>query len=102
MCEGPGGAAELNCIFPIIANIILWLLYFSGVVAVVLIIYSGIMFIASGGDAKRIDTARKTFIYAILGLLLVFFAFMIVNEIAYFTGLACIKPINPLSFQSCQ
>ncbi len=88
-CADPAtGVATLSCIFPVLATIIYWALVFAGIVAVVLIIISGIRFITSGGDAKRLDQARKTMTYAIAGLLVVFLSFFIVNFIAETTGVA--------------
>jgi hypothetical protein len=103
---GVNGVATLDCIFPLIANLIYWLIFFSGTVALIMIIISGIRFITSGGDAKALSTANKTWFYAIVGLLLVFLAFLILNTIASITGVACIKDFatgvsltNP--FQAC-
>ena len=94
--------ATLDCVFPLFANLIYWLLVFSGTVALVVIIISGIRLITSGGEAKTIETAKKAITWALLGLLLVFFAFMILNVIGYVTGVTCLD-INNLNkgFQSC-
>jgi hypothetical protein len=88
---GSGGVATINCIFPLMTNIIYWLLFFSGAVALVIIILSGIRFIVSGGESKSVETAKKSMTYAVFGLLLVFLAFLIINVIAFVTGVACIK-----------
>jgi hypothetical protein len=100
------GVATLDCVFPLMGNIIYWLLFFSGSVAVIMIILSGIRFIISGGDSKSVETAKKGMTYAFLGLLLVFLAFLIINVIAYVTGVACIKnfedAMSATPFQSCQ
>lgn len=98
--------ATLDCIFPLLINLIYWLIFFSGTVAVIMIIISGIRFITSGGDAKALSTANKTWSFAIMGLLLVFLAFMILNIIAYITGVSCIKDLVtgvslPNPFQAC-
>lgn len=80
--DGP----TLECIFPLIQVIINWLLTFAGVVAVILIIISGIRLITSGGDPKRVEAGKKTFTYAIIGLLIILFSFLIINIIADATG----------------
>jgi len=89
---------------PLLLNIITWMLIFSGSVAVIIIILSGIRFILSGGEAKTVETAKKSMTYAIMGLLLVFFAFMIINVIGYVTGVACLGDIahGNISFSTCQ
>jgi hypothetical protein len=52
--------ATLDQLPPLLANLIFWLLIFSGSVAVVIIIIAGIRFIISGGEAKTVDTAKKS------------------------------------------
>lgn len=81
----------LGCAFYLIQTIISWLLTFAGVVALILIIYSGIKLITSGGDPKQVEGAKKILTYAIIGLLVVLLSFAIVSLIAYATGVDCIK-----------
>lgn len=88
----------LDCIFPLIQTIINWLLTFGGAVAVILIIFSGIRLITSGGDPKRVDAGKKTFTYAIAGLLIILFSFLIIKIIADATGVDCIKLMG---FEAC-
>jgi len=47
----------------------------------------------SGGEAKTVDTAKKGMTYAIMGLLLVFFAFLIVSFIGHVTHVDCLSNI---------
>lgn len=47
--------------------------------AVLMIIVSGIMFMVSFGDDDRRSRAARTFLHAIIGLILVFIAYMLVN-----------------------
>jgi len=97
--------ATLFCLFPMIANIISYLLIFSGVVAVIMIIFSGIKLISSSGDPKQVAEARKILIYAVLGLMLIFLSFAIVAFIANTTGVACINPGNTFltnPFDTCK
>ena len=91
-------AWTLDCIFPVLKSVVDWALIFSGIVALFLIIFSGIRFITSSGDPKNIESAKKTFIYAILGLILVLLSFFIINIISYATGVSCIKFMG---FQAC-
>ncbi len=91
--------ATLKCIPPIFANVIFWLLVFAGVVALVLIIFSGIKFITSSGDQKQAEGARKTLTYAIGGLVLILLSFAILRFIAETTGVGC---ITQFGFTNCQ
>ena len=51
-----------------------WLLSIVGVLALLFIVYGGFLYITSGGNKERIEMAKKTLTYAILGLLIVVFA----------------------------
>jgi hypothetical protein len=99
-----GYILTLSCIFPLIANIILWALGLAGTVALFMIIFAGFQMIFSGGDAKAVDGARKTLSFAILGLFLIFLSFFILNLIATFTGVGCLNFSHgiPTSFTACR
>jgi len=92
-CLENGDVATLACIPIIIKNIINAALVFAGVIALILIIYSGIKFISSRGDQNEIDSAKKTLTYAIIGLIIIFLSFLIVQVIGQLTGVEQIS--NP-------
>lgn len=95
---GTKDVATIDC-FPIImANVVFWLLIFVGVVALILIILSGFKFVASGGDPKQAEGARKTLTFAIIGMVLVLLSFSIVAFIAKTTGMGC---ITKFGFTQC-
>ena len=64
-----------------IGNIIKLLLSFVGGLSVLIIVIAGIMYITSGGDESRVDTAKKWIIYAIVGLVVSLLAWVIVNTV---------------------
>ncbi len=86
-----GKAATLSCLPLVFANLINWALIFAGSVAVIMIMWSGIRFIRSGGDAKQAQGARQTMTWAIIGLIIILLSFAIINFISDFTGVHCIK-----------
>lgn len=55
------------------------LLFVVGALAVIMIIVGGILYAISNGDAGRITKAKNTIMYAIVGLIVAFLAFAIVN-----------------------
>lgn len=55
------------------------ILYVVGIIAVVMLIIGGIKYVVSGGDAKKVTDAKNTVLYAIIGLVVAFLAFAIVN-----------------------
>lgn len=50
-----------------------------GIVAVLMIIVGGLRFVLSGGDSNNTTSARNTVLYAIVGLVIVFFAQILVK-----------------------
>ncbi len=55
------------------------LLYILGIVAVIMLIWGGLRYILSGGDAKKVTDAKNTVLYAIIGLIIAFLAYAIVS-----------------------
>ena len=93
------GVATLNCIPIVLKNVISAFLVFAGIVAVIIVIISGYKFISSRGDQKKVQGAKTSLTYAILGLIVILLAFFIINIIAYVTGADCIRFF---SFTKCQ
>jgi len=76
-CDGcPENLFGDNGVFKKITNVIL---YIVGIVAVIMLIIGGIKYVVSGGDAKKVTDAKNTILYAIIGLIIAFLAFAIVN-----------------------
>lgn len=57
------------------------------VVTLLLIAYGAVQWITSGGDKEKIASARKRIIFAILGLMVVFFSVLFINIILNFLGM---------------
>jgi hypothetical protein len=63
-------------VFQTVVNVMLFLI---GAVAVIMLIYGGIRYTVSGGDAKNVTAAKNTILYAIVGIVVAVLAFAIVN-----------------------
>ncbi|MCL5439151.1 MAG: pilin [Patescibacteria group bacterium] len=83
--------ATLKCLPAVFHNGLIWALILAGVVAVIIVIISGIKFITSGGDQKQVEGAKKTLTYAIIGLVIILLSYFIISFISYITGVGCIK-----------
>jgi len=83
--------ATLKCLPVVFGQLVSWALIFAGVVALFFIIFAGFRYMNSGGDPKQVGAAQQTLTWAIIGLLLIFFSFFIINFISYFTGVDCIR-----------
>ena len=76
-CDGcPENLFGDEGVFKQITNVVL---YIVGVIAVIMLIIGGIKYVVSGGDAKKVTDAKNTVLYAIIGLIVAFLAFAIVN-----------------------
>jgi hypothetical protein len=74
----------------VIASVIRIFLGFLGIIAVGLILYAGLLWMTSGGNADQVDKAKRILRNAIIGLLLILSAFaiatFIINRLADATG----------------
>lgn len=76
-CDGcPADLFGDTGVFKQVTNTIL---YIVGIIAVVMLIIGGIRYVISGGDSKKVTDAKNTVLYAIIGLIIAFLAFAIVN-----------------------
>jgi len=64
---------------PMIKIIVNNLLYILGAVSVLVIIFSGISYTLSAGDANQVSKAKNTLMYAIVGLIVAILSYGIVN-----------------------
>jgi len=68
-----------------IKNLVNALLYVLGVVSVFVIIFAGIFYTISMGDAAAITKAKNTLLYAVIGLVVAVSAYAIVNFVLFAT-----------------
>ena len=89
---GAGGTeqiASLRCIQVVYANLGNGLFMFAGVVAVFFIAWSGLQLITSAGDPMRVASARRSFMFAVSGLVIIILAYFIIQLVARVTGTDC-------------
>ena len=93
------------CIGTAIGPIVGQLVGFIFVVAVILalgfLVYGGIRWITSGGDKTGVETARNTIIAAIIGLIVVFLAYVILNLVLQFLTGTDISNISVPTLNTC-
>lgn len=78
MCAGK--ETDVNNIFKTIVNV---LLFVVGIIAVIMIIISGIRYTASAGNANSVAGAKNTLLYSVIGLVVAIFAYAIINFIVF-------------------
>lgn len=74
-----GCAASNGQISRLIRIVLNMLSIIAGIIAVIMIIVSGFKYVTSQGDANQISSAKKSLIYAIVGIVIVAFAQIIVQ-----------------------
>ena len=77
ICENRSGSS--NSVTKLIGTIVNTLLYFVGLLSVIMIIVAGVMYTTSGGNASQVSRAKNTLTYSLVGLVVAFLAFAIVN-----------------------
>jgi len=77
----PDGTAGTTTLPGLVKGIINTLLAVIGIIAVVMLILGGIRYTTSQGDATAIKEAKNTILYAIIGIVVAFAAFALVNYI---------------------
>lgn len=80
-------AGKSDSVNGIIKNVVNAILMLLGAVSVVMIIIGGFRYTVSGGDSSGITSAKNTILYAVVGLVVAFLAYAIVNwVVVYLNG----------------
>lgn len=77
--ELPNPLGDTKDIPSLAANLIKVVLGLVGVLALVMFIYGGILWMTSGGNEQKIKKGKDTLVWATLGLAIIFFSYAIVN-----------------------
>lgn len=68
----------------IIRNVLNFLLSLVGVLAIIMLVWGGIMYLTSAGDEKRADTAKSIVKWAIIGIAVALASLVLVTQVAKF------------------
>ena len=77
--KGDGVAENLTGNSGVFTTIVNTLLFIVGAVSVIMLIWGGIRYATSAGNSSAVTAAKNTIMYAIVGLIIAFLAFAIVN-----------------------
>lgn len=80
---------------PLVGLIITLLFVIAVIVALIFLIYGGIKWIISGGDKAALDSARNHIVAAIVGLIIVFLAYFIIQIVGGFFGISILNLTLP-------
>ncbi len=73
---GPTHLFGTDGVFSTIANVLIFL---TGALSVIAIIFGGFRYVTSTGDAGRVKQAKDTILYGVIGLVVALLAYAIVN-----------------------
>ncbi len=65
------------------------------VIALFFLVYGGVKWITSGGDKAAVESARNTIVAAVIGLVIVFLSYFILNIVLGFFGLKLTDLVLP-------
>lgn len=81
--DSPATIQNLELVFENVVRVIIAL---GGMGFFVMLLTGGFKYLTSGGDPKAVDGAKNTLSYAVGGLLLLAFAFLILQIVGTLTG----------------
>ena len=70
------GATGLTAV---ITRVVSWLMVLAGFIAVIYLIYGGLLYITAAGDAEKAKMGRTSLINAIIGIIIIALALLIVR-----------------------
>jgi hypothetical protein len=79
VCTRMSGGKEQKGVEGLIQTVINILLFIIGILSVIMIIFGGIKYTTSAGDKSKVDSAKNTIMYAVVGLVVSIVAFALVQ-----------------------
>lgn len=89
---GKGGNVTLG---DILSHALEYIFYFAGIALLLMLLSSGFTFITSAGDPKKLEKAKGALTNALVGFLILFAAFWIVQIAGIIFGIETIRFIFP-------
>lgn len=86
-----GGVPTIQGLECLIANVFTVIITLIGLGGFIMFLIGAFKWMTAGSNSKNIESAKNTFTYAVLGLVLALSAFIVINLIADFTGVSVIK-----------
>ena len=83
----PGTQADFQNLGEVFTRLLQYLLPLSGLILFVMIIISGFKMLTSAGNPKSLDSAKQRLTWSIVGFLVIFVAFWIIQMLEFLLGI---------------
>jgi uncharacterized membrane protein len=78
-CAGDAFGEDKSDLNTVVQTVINTMLFVIGILSVIMLIVGGIRYVVSGGNQSSVEAARNTILYAIVGLVIAFVSWGVVN-----------------------
>ncbi len=79
-------AGDFTNVGEFVSDILVFLVSAAGVIAFIFIIIAGLKFVTSSGDQKKLDSAKSTITFSVIGIAVVILSFVIIRFVQAFVG----------------
>ncbi len=76
--QATGGASSAR---ELVLTIVNYFLYFLGLIATLMVIYGGVLYVTAAGDTESVDKGKKVIMYALVGIIIILLSFALVNSV---------------------
>lgn len=73
-----GGATDIK---DFAIRVLKFVLSFLGIVAVIMVIYGGFLYVTAAGDDDKVGTGKKIIMYSIIGIIIIMASFALINTV---------------------
>ncbi len=84
--EGCEDVASFTCLEPMFGSVVRAVVALAGVALFIMLLVGGFKMLISGGDAKKLDSAKGTITNAVIGLVVIVASYLILLTIKQITG----------------
>lgn len=77
-----GVVSDAPRISEVLINILQFLLRLFGVIAIIGLVISGILYLISGGNENQLSLAKKSFLYSVVGIIVALGSLILISQIS--------------------
>ncbi|PID52057.1 MAG: hypothetical protein CR972_04095 [Candidatus Moraniibacteriota bacterium] len=80
------GLVHNHSFLGVLEGVLYWILRITASLSILMIVIAGVIYVTSGGDQGRVDTAKKMLTFAIVGLIVALLGFVITSAVSNALG----------------